>query len=44
MTIDIDRLLEATIELKIEQIDFPLKKIEIDTFLENTREIPKIRN
>ncbi len=42
--IDIDRLLETTIELKTEQIDLPLKKVEIDAFLETTREVPKIRN
>ncbi|XJZ25779.1 hypothetical protein ACF5W4_10185 [Bacillota bacterium Lsc_1132] len=38
ITIDIDRLLEATAELQTEKNDFPMKKIEIDLILENTRE------
>ncbi len=43
ITVDIDRLLEATVELKTEKNDFPMEKIEIDAFLEKTLEASKIR-
>lgn len=36
ITIDIDRLLELTAELKMDKKDFQMKKIEIDKILENT--------
>lgn len=38
ITIDIDRLLEATAELKIDKKEFKMKKVEIDSLLENTRD------